>query len=239
MSDYTIQSGDNLYNIVKKQYGFKNPADIMNMINKIAKNNNIKNLNIIHPNQTIKLPEQLKLDTVSISNPQKSSVQTLKDTTGNTNYYRANSIFGDIATKPEYNQSFVPSNLKKITQSTAEVEDVKINVHPEFTSDTNRDMQAYDIAAKPAGVGGFKEMNNTDAYKMFLEVNADDFTVRETEYKGKKEAKAYLDRTKTDGKITVFSSELINGKEFLAIRDKEGLVHYFDKENGLKECKPE
>lgn len=239
MGDYTVKQGDNLYNIIKNQYGLDKPADIMKMSYKIAEENKLKNMNIIHPEQELKLPEQLSLNSVSIMNPQTGHTTELNDSTGNTNFYRANTVFGDIATKPEYNQEFVPSSLKQITQSTQEVENVTINVTPEFTSDTNRDLQAYDIAAKPAGVGGFKEMNNTDAYKMFLEVNSDDFTLRETEYKGKKETKAYLDRTKSDGQITVFSSELINGKEYLAMRDNDGVVHYFDKENGLKEYIPE
>jgi len=178
----------------------------------------------------------LRLNFVKINNPLNGDSSMLKDATGNNNYYRANSVFGDIATKSdEYNQPYVKSKLKEITQSTTEVENVEVDINANFSSRTARDLQAYDIAAKPAGVGGFKDMNGTDAYKFFLEVNADDFTEIETEYKGQKEIKAFLDTGKTDGKIKVFSSEIINGKEYLAMRDKEGVVHYFDVENGLKE----
>lgn len=237
MGNYEVKSGDNLYNIAKKQYKLKDKTAIMNKINEIAKDNNIKNPNLIFAGQSLELKEELKLNSVSIMNPTSKDVVNLKDETGNTSYYRANSVFGDIATKPEEykDQKFQESRLNKITQSTPEVEDVVIDVGAEFTSDTARDMQAYDIAAKPAGVGGFKGMNNSDAYNLFLRVNADDFTMQETEYKGQKEVKAYLDREKTDGKITVFSSELVNGKEYLTMRDNEGVVHYFDKENNLKE----
>ena len=63
----------------------------------------------------------------------------------------------------------------------------------------------------------------------------DDFTTRETEYKGKKETHAYFDNTKSDNNITMFSTEEINGKEYIAMRDLEGNVHYFDKSNNLKE----
>ncbi len=237
MGEYEVKKGDNLYNIAKNQYKLNDKKQIMNKVNDIAKKNNLKNANLIFSGQKLDLSEELKLNSVSLTNPETKETKTLKDNTGNTNYYRANSVFGDIATKPdEYkDQTFEESNLRKLTQSTKEVEDVVVDVSPEFTSDTARDLQAYDIAAKPAGVGGFKDMNNSDAFKMFLRVNAGDFTVRETEYKGKKESKAYLDREKTDGKITTFSSEMVNNKEYLAMRDENGKVHYFDKENGLKE----
>lgn len=236
--DYTVKRGDNLYNIVKSQYNLKDNTMIMNKVIEIAQNNGIKNVNLIHIGQHLTLTEELNLKSVSIMNNQTSQTTTLTDKTGNKNYYRASSIFGDIATKPEeYNNQYTPSKLKELTQSTPEVEDVVVNINAYFTSDTARDEQAYDIAAKPAGVGGFKEMNGTDAYKLFLEVNDDDFKLIETEYKGKKETKAYLDRSKTDGKITVFSSEIIDGKEYLAMRDKQGEVHYFDMENNLSEYK--
>ena len=45
----------------------------------------------------------------------------------------------------------------------------------------------------------------------------------------------YLDMTKTDGSITVFGSEIVDGKEYLTMRDKDGKVHYFDPKNDLKE----
>jgi len=239
MGNYEIRKGDNLYNIVKNEYKLTNKTDIMNQVYAVAKQNGIKNINLIHIGKNINLPEGLKLNSVSIMNTEQGTTQVLKDKTGNTNYYRANTVFGDIASKPEDypDQNRVQSELKAITQATPEVEDVEINVRGLFTSETARDAQAYDIAAKPAGVGGFKEMNGTDAYKLFLKVNSDDFTVRESEYKGKVESKAYLDVTKSDGKITVFSSELVNGKEYLTMKDKDGNVHYFDKENNLSETK--
>ena len=152
------------------------------------------------------------------------------------NYYRSVEMFGDIASKKtQYpDQPFRISPLKAITQSTKVVEDIVVKVKSNL-GETDRDAQAYDIAAKAAGIGGFKDMNNTDAYRFFLEVNSKDFTLRETEYKGQKETKAYFDSKKSDGKITVFSSEIINDKEYLAMRDKKGKVHYFDVKNGLKE----
>lgn len=189
---------------------------------------------------------ELLLKTVEIKNKKQKKTTELKyyEKKGNSykpikkNYYRANLVFGDIASKKEEypDQTYQFSALKAITKSTKEVEDVIIKIESTL-GEKDRDAQAYDIAAKVAGVGGFKIMNGSDAYKMFLEVNADDFIAREVEFKGKTETKHFLDSKKSDGKITVFSSEIINNKEFLAIRDKKGVVHYYDMENGLKEEK--
>lgn len=186
--------------------------------------------------------QELKLIFVDVKSPDAKYPTTFTDTTGNTNYYRATTIFGDIASKKEQypDQPFVESALKKETQKTKDVvEDVTVKVDANFDSETARDLKAFDIAAKPAGVGGFTEMfakgKGTDAYNLFLEVNADDFTVRETEYKGQTESNAYLDMSKSDGSITVFGSEIIDGKEYLTMRDKDGKVHYFDPKNDLKE----
>lgn len=236
MAIYSVNNGDNLWTIVKKQYGYTSATEIHNKINEIAKKNNIKNTNLIFANQKLELPEELKLKSVSIITP-NGEATTMEDNTGNTNYYRATSIFGDIATKKaEYPADFTKSELKLTTQGTKEVETVIAEVDADLTI-TSRDGQAYDIAAKAAGVGGFKDMKGTDAYKFFLEINKDDFTTRETMYKGQIEEKEFFDASKSDGKITLFSSEIINGKEYLAMRDKEGKVHYFDLENKLTEDK--
>lgn len=158
------------------------------------------------------------------------------------NYYRATEVFGDIATKKNNYPNQLPqiSYLKAITQATKTVEDIVVKIKSNLGL-ADRDGQAYDIAAKAAGVGGFTDMfgkgKGTDAYKFFLEVNSDDFTIRESEYKGKKEIKEYFDSNKSDGKIKLFSSEIINGNEYLAMRDKKGVIHYFDVANGLKEDK--
>ncbi|MBQ7764819.1 hypothetical protein IJ384_05585 [bacterium] len=178
---------------------------------------------------------QFTLEKLEIKSRKKTTVFDCTDL--NTNYYRATNIFGDIASKKiQYpDQIFTPSFLKVITQSTPEVEKVRIKVDSTIANNTDRDLQAYDIAAKAAGVGGFKEMNGTEAYDFFLQVNSDDFTARETEYKGKTETKHYFDSEKSDGKITLFSSEIVDGKEYLAMHDKKGKVHYFDMQDGLKE----
>ena len=154
----------------------------------------------------------------------------------NKDYYRY-WFFGDIASKPEeYDNQAQPSVLKPITQATKDyVEDVYVEVSAnESAPENDRDLQAYDIDAKPAGVGGFSVMKGSDAYMVFLEVNADDFTVHQNKYG---EDVSYYDEAKSDGRLKVFSSELVDGKEYLAIRDNAGMVRYFDPADGLKEVK--
>lgn len=232
---YNVNNGDNLWSIVKKQYGFTSSTDIQNKINEIAKKNNLKNTNLIFANQKLELPEELKFNNVSIMKP-NCEPKVLRDQDGNTNYYRAVSVFGNIATKKkEFPTEFKESKLKLYTQDEEGiVETVILDIEGDLTL-TSRDGQAYDIAAKAACVGGFKDMKGTDAYKFFLEINKDDFTTRETTFKGQIEKKEFFDASKSDGKITLFSSEKINGKEYLAMHDKEGNVHYFDIEDNLKE----
>ncbi|MBO5737843.1 hypothetical protein J6R97_00725 [bacterium] len=134
--------------------------------------------------------------------------------------------------------------MNRITTKTTEyVENVVANVRGFFTNETSRDAKMRDIFAKQIGtwtkggetVGGGFKLEQTDAYKFALSMNADDYTVRETEYNGKKETHAYFDNTKSDNNITLFATEKVNGKEYIAMRDKENKVHYFDKSNNLSE----
>ena len=166
-----------------------------------------------------------------VQKPVTHSIEENKD------YYR-HWFFGDIASKSDvYPNKKQPSQLKPKTQETVNyVEDVYVEVSAnESTPKNDRDLQAYDIAAKPAGVGGFSVMKGSDAYKVFLEVNADDFTVHQNKYG---EDVSYYDEAKSDGRLKVFSSELVDGKEYLAIRDNAGMVRYFDPADGLKEAFP-
>lgn len=162
------------------------------------------------------------------------------------NYYRATDVFGDVATKKEEfpDQKFIESKLNETTKETVGfVEKVVVKVKGFFNSETARDAKMADIFAKQIGTwtkdgeivsGGFK-LENTDAYRFALMMNADDYTLRETEYKGNIETHAYFDNSRSDNKITLFSNEVVNGKEYFAMYDKEGRIHYFDKFDNLKE----
>jgi LysM repeat protein len=227
----TVKTGDTLIKIVKREYGLTNKTDIMNAVNLIKEKNNLKNINLIKVNQELILPEQLRLNNVTIF--AENDKETLK--TNEKNYYRANEIFGDTATKKQEfpNQGFVESALNLKTKATEYVENVVVNVKGFFTNETSRDAKMADIFAKQIGtwtkdgetVGGGFKLEQTDAYKYALSMNEGDYTIRETH--------AYFDNTKSDNNITLFATEEVNGKEYIAMRDKENKVHYFDKSNNL------
>jgi len=52
----TVKKGDNLWNIVKTNYGLKNSKDIMNKIAEIKKVNKMKDIDMIYPGDVITLP---------------------------------------------------------------------------------------------------------------------------------------------------------------------------------------
>lgn len=240
-NNITVNSGETLTKIVKREYGLTNNTDIMNAVNLIKNENKLKDVNLITVGQELKLPEQLRLNNVTIFG--KNNEEVLKPS--QRNYYRANDVFGDTATKKQEfpNQGFVESALNLKTKATEYVENVVVNVKGFFTNETSRDAKMADIFAKQIGTwtkdgetkGGGFALEQTEAYKFALTMNTEDYTVRETEYKGKKEEHAYFDNTKSDNNITLFTTEEINGKEYIAMRDKDNKVHYFDKSNNLSE----
>ena len=142
----TVNSGDTLIKIVKREYGLQNDTDIMNTVNLIKQKNNLKNVNIIKVGQKLELPEQLRLNNVTVFG--ENETESLKPK--QKNYYRANDIFGDTATKKnEYpNQGFVESAVNFKTKSTEYVENVVTNVRGFFTNTTSRDAKMADIFAK-------------------------------------------------------------------------------------------
>lgn len=130
----------------------------------------------------------------------------------------------EAETKNFYRQQDVFSQAKKITTSTPEIEDVIMEVTDDGAS--KRDLQAYDIAARPYNISGFKVMAGSDMYNKFLELNGDDFTLGMND---RGEQVMLFDKTKSDGKIKMFSTELdAEGNEYYAIRDNDGVIHKFD-----------
>lgn len=63
MADYTIQRGDCLWSIAKRQYGneLKSNSDIQKAVNKLAEINNIKNPNLIYTGNTLQLPDSVSI----------------------------------------------------------------------------------------------------------------------------------------------------------------------------------
>lgn len=52
---YTVQIGDNLWNIVREYYNFSDDTDIASKVNELAEYNNIENPNMIYVGQEIKM----------------------------------------------------------------------------------------------------------------------------------------------------------------------------------------
>lgn len=153
---------------------------------------------------------ELKLNVANISFG--GSAEALRPAEGETtNFYRQQDIF---------------TKAKEKTMATPEVEDVTMDLTDDGAS--KRDLQAYDIAARPYHISGFKVMAGSDMYKKFLELNDDDFTLGMND---RGESFMYFDQTKSDGKIKMFSTELdADGNEYYAIRDKDGNIYKFDKD---------
>ncbi len=79
-TSYSVKSGDNLWNIVKRQFNLTNNADIANTVNKVAKANNIQNQNLIFAGQTINLDIGL---TIEKADEQDAASQGNTDTAAN------------------------------------------------------------------------------------------------------------------------------------------------------------
>lgn len=125
-----------------------------------------------------------------------------------------------------YRQQDVFTETKERTKATPEIEDVVMHITDDGAS--KRDLQAYDIAGRPYNISGFKVMAGSDMYNKFLEVNGDDFTEGVND---RGEKVMLFDKTKTDGKVKMFSTELdADGNEYYAIRDKDGNIFKFDKD---------
>ena len=154
--------------------------------------------------------DELKLNVTNISIG--GSTESLRPAEGETtNFYRQQDIF---------------TKAKEKTMATPEVEDVTMEVTDDGAS--KRDLQAYDIAARPYNISGFKVMAGSDMYNKFLEINGDDFTLGIND---RGEQVMLFDKAKSDGKIKMFSVEKDeNGNEYYAIRDNDGVVHKFDKD---------
>lgn len=54
-NEYEVQSGDNLWSIVRREYGYNNDTDIANKINQIVSYNDIENPDLIYAGQIIVL----------------------------------------------------------------------------------------------------------------------------------------------------------------------------------------
>ena len=106
--NYTIQSGDNLWNIAKTKYNLTSNSDIQNKVNEIAKTNNIANANQINAN------DNLVLRSLNGNDTNDSSIKQFDDwsnsTNANLNFEYANSANSEeeIAKKAqEFSEAYI------------------------------------------------------------------------------------------------------------------------------------
>ena len=163
---------------------------------------------------------KLKMNSVSIFNPKTNGTENL--TGSQDNYY------SDISAKTKATEGVV--------------ERVTANVEGQFASDTAQEAFMGDIFAKQVGTwtnekgetaGGGAAFEKTEAYQFALEQNNNDYTPRKITVNGVEEEHAYFDRTKSDKTMSLFGTEMYQGRECLTMYDNEGNVHYFDKQNNL------
>lgn len=125
-----------------------------------------------------------------------------------------------------FRQQPIFDEAKNVTKRTTEIEDVTMEVEDDGAS--LRDRQAYDIAARPYNISGFKVMAGSEMYNTFLDINGDDFTEGIND---RGEMVMLFDSNKSDKQLRMFSTELdANGDEYYAIRDNDGVVHKFNKD---------
>lgn len=81
MSNYTIKSGDNLWNIIKSQLKLNNNTEIANKVKEVAKANGISNPNLIFAGKKIELGGAM--DTLEKTTPAETPVPTTETKTNN------------------------------------------------------------------------------------------------------------------------------------------------------------
>ncbi len=136
---------------------------------------------------------------------------------------------GNETLKPEestanfYRQQDVFTLAKETTLNTPYIDDVYAYV--EDNNASTRDKQGFDIAARPYNISGFKVMKDSDMFKIFTQINGDDFSEGINDHG---ERVILFDQNKSDGKIKMFSTEQDNeGKIYYAIKDADGKTYKF------------
>lgn len=80
-TNYTIQSGDNLWNICKKHFKLNNNTDIAKKVKEVAKTNNISNPNLIFAGHELKLEAAMDVVEKSTQTVQAENVNNAQGST--------------------------------------------------------------------------------------------------------------------------------------------------------------
>lgn len=108
---YQVQKGNCLWNIAKKEYNLTDNAEILKKVKEIVEINNIKNPDLIFPEQTLKLANTQKGTTVEKTTVTEnvSKTDTLKLTTPTVNTAKAD------ASKAAISNVIAPKKIQKVT----------------------------------------------------------------------------------------------------------------------------
>jgi len=78
MVNYSVKKGDNLWTIIKNQYGLTNSKDIANKVNEVAKANNISNPNSIFAGEKINMADLLPEVVITAAAPNNKKTDVTK-----------------------------------------------------------------------------------------------------------------------------------------------------------------
>ena len=109
MSYYTVNSGDTLWNVVKREYKLSNNTDIANKVNELAKKNNISD-----PNK-IKIVQKIEL----FNSSNNKDVKTATQTTTPENV--ANTASNAVKQRISYNNINSYDDLNKLASSSVSI----------------------------------------------------------------------------------------------------------------------
>ena len=133
------------------------------------------------------------------------------------------------ATTNFFRQQPIFTQAKEKTLATPEIDEVYAFINDDDA--TKRDLQAFDIAARPYNISGFKVMKNSDMFRIFSQINAGDFSEGVND---RGEPVLLFDNNKSDGKIKMFSTEKDNeGNIYYAIKDSDGKTYKFTEDGKL------
>lgn len=154
--NYTIASGDNLWNIAKNNYDCKSDAEIMQVVNQIAKENDIQNINLIYAGANLELPETDQFIASSADTDDKTIVEKFDDWTNSEENFEA-AISGNEVEEFkmfDINLSTYSSDLKNFAQE-------YINLYDEDADGSWNIEEFINMATAGAGI----DPANKEAYE--------------------------------------------------------------------------
>jgi len=141
---YTIQKGDTLWAIVKKEYGLTNNTDIANKVNEVAKENSIFKLNNIKAGQTLNLASNQNVSKPITSQAPVTAQATAPDTATKTEPATTQPTANDNMGKKFDNYTMTYSQKDQDLWDKATTDVVAHNAgHNEISAEVNKQVTAF------------------------------------------------------------------------------------------------